>query len=416
MLKNLRSKLCTPWMLWLGFLGLILLGGLVGGIFVFWKGLSITNLSDLVPWGLWITIDLSSIALAAGAFSLCAAVHLFGLKRYEPIARTATFVGLIGYTMAMFALVLDIGRPDRFWKALVYWNPHSLLWEVTIAIMLYTTVLVFETMPIFARLEWLRKHFPKIAAKMEHIHHYAPILAIIGLGLSSMHQSSLGAAYGIIKARPFWFKPEMSVLFMLSAIVGGISLTLFASMLSSQLTAKAKINDALIERVSRFVGWLLIGYFYFRAWDALSISYTYDPGRSEGLRLMTKGPLAFNFWIGEMLLGMIMPMILLLYAPTRTNRFSRMLALFLIAAGVVAFRWDINISGLLVVMPYVPGQAIAYTSYRPSLIEILTGSAFIAYGLTAFSLGVKYLRVVDHTLIEKEHETAEVKSTETVPA
>ncbi len=414
MLKNLRSKLFTPWLFWLGFLALILLGGLVGGIFVFRKGLSITNLSDLVPWGLWITIDLSSIALAAGAFSLCAAVHLFGLKRYEPIARTATFVGLIGYTMAMLALVLDIGRPDRFWKALVYWNPHSLLWEVTIAIMLYTTVLVFETMPIFARLEWLRKHFPTIAARMEHIHRYAPILAIIGLGLSSMHQSSLGAAYGIIKGRPFWFKPEMSVLFMFSAIVGGISLTLFASMLSSRLTPKAKINDALIERVSRFVGWLLIGYFYFRAWDALSMSYTYDPGQTEGLRLMTKGPLAFNFWIGEMFLGMIVPMILLLYTPTRTNRFSRMLALFLVAAGVVAFRWDINISGLLVVMPYVPGQAIAYTSYRPSLIEILTGSAIIAYGLTAFSLGVKYLRVVDHTLIEKEHETEEVKSAETI--
>ncbi|HET9906064.1 MAG TPA: NrfD/PsrC family molybdoenzyme membrane anchor subunit [Anaerolineales bacterium] len=160
---------------------------------------SIPNLTDLVPWGLWITIDLSSIALAAGAFSLCAAVHLFGLKRYEPIARTATFIGLIGYTLAMLALVLDIGRPDRFWKSLVYWNTHSLLWEVTIAIMLYTTVLVFETMPIFARFEWLRKRFPKIVAKMERIYHYAPILAIIGLGLSSMHQSSLGAAYGIIK-------------------------------------------------------------------------------------------------------------------------------------------------------------------------------------------------------------------------
>ncbi len=416
MLKKLRSNLLTPWMLWLGFLGIVLLGGLVAGIFVFWKGLSITNLSDLVPWGLWITIDLSSIALAAGAFSLCAAVHLFGLKRYEPIARTATFVGLIGYTMAMLALVLDIGRPDRFWKALVYWNPHSLLWEVTIAIMLYTTVLVFETMPIFARLEWLRKHFPKIAATMEHIHHYAPILAIIGLGLSSMHQSSLGAAYGIIKGRPFWFKPEMSILFMFSAIVGGISLTLFASMLASRLTPKAKTNDVLIERVSHFVGWLLIGYFYFRAWDALSTSYTYDPGRSEGLRLMTKGPLAFNFWIGEMLLGMIIPMILLLYTPTRTNRFWRMIALFLIAAGVVAYRWDINISGFLVVMPYVPGQAIAYTSYRPSLVEILSGSAIIAYGLTAFSLGVKYLRVVDHSLIEKEHQTAPERTNETAPA
>ena len=416
MLKNLRSKFLTPWMFWLAFLGTILLGGLVAGIFVFWKGLSITNLTDLVPWGLWITIDLSAIALAAGAFSLCAAVHLFGLKRYEPIARTATFVGLIGYTMAMLALVLDIGRPDRFWKALVYWNTHSLLWEVTIAIMLYTTVLVFETMPIFARFEWLRHRLPKLTAKMESVHHYAPILAIIGLGLSSMHQSSLGAAYGIIKGRPFWFKPEMSVLFMLSAIVGGIALTLFLSMIASRLTPKAKINDALIERVSRFVGWLLIGYFYFRAWDALSMAYTYDPGRSEGLSLMTKGPLAFNFWIVEMFLGMIVPMVLLLYTPTRMNRFWRMIALFLIAAGVVAFRWDINISGFLVVMPYVPGQAIAYTSYRPSIIEILTGSAIIAYGLTAFSLGVKYLRVVDHTLVEKEHETVIEQGSETVPA
>jgi len=117
-----------------------------------------------------------------------------------------------------------------------------------------------------------------------------------------------------------------------------------------------------------------------------------------------------------MLLGMIVPMILLLYTPTRMNRFWRMIALFLVAAGVVAFRWDINISGFLVVMPYVPGQAIAYTTYRPSLIEILTGSAIIAYGLTAFSMGVKYLRVVDHSLIEKEHETAKVNSTETVPA
>jgi molybdopterin-containing oxidoreductase family membrane subunit len=273
---------------------------------------------------------------------------------------------------------------------------------------------MLETMPILANLEWLRKRLPRIASMMEGVHHYAPVLAIIGLGLSSLHQSSLGATYGVIKARPFWFKPEMSVLFMLSAIVGGISLTLFASMLSSRLTSKAKINDTLIERVAQFVGYLLIGYFYFRAWDALSMTYAYDPGRSEGLELITKGPLAFNFWIVEMFLGMIVPMILLLYKPTRTNRFWRMIALFLVAAGVVAFRWDTNITGFLVVMPYVPGQAIAYASYKPSLVEIMTGAAIIAYGLTAFSLGVKYLRVVDHSLVEAEHKMVKVEATKPV--
>ena len=410
------KKLITPWTAWLALMGLILLGGLVAGVLVFWKGLGITNLTDLVPWGLWITIDLSSIALGAGAFSLCAGVYLFGLQRYQPIARTATFVGLIGYTMATLALILDIGKPERFWHSMVYWNTHSLLWEVTMCVILYLTVLMLEAMPILANLEWLRKRLPRIAAKMEHVHHYAPILAIMGLGLSSLHQSSLGAAYGVIKARPFWFKPEMSVLFMLSAIVGGISLTLFASMLSSRLTNKAKINDGLIERAAHFVGYLLIGYFYFRAWDALSMTYAYDPGRSEGLDLITKGPLAFNFWIVEMLLGMIVPMILLLYKPTRVNRFWRMLALLLVAAGVVAFRWDTNITGFLVLMPYIPGQAIAYTSYKPSLVEIMTGAAIIAYGLTAFSLGVKYLRVVDHTLVEAEHAEVNVEATEHVVA
>ncbi|MEO8356363.1 MAG: NrfD/PsrC family molybdoenzyme membrane anchor subunit [Chloroflexota bacterium] len=413
MLKTLRSKLTlTPWMLWLGLMGIILLGGLAAGIMVFWKGLGITNLTDRVPWGLWITIDLSAIALGAGAFSLCAGVYLFGLKRYQPIARTATFVGLIGYTMATLALILDIGKPERFWHSMVYWNTHSLLWEVTMCVILYLTVLMLEAMPIIANLEWLRKHFPRIAALMTRVHHYAPFLAIIGLGLSSLHQSSLGATYGVIKARPFWFKPEMSVLFMFSAIVGGISLTLFATMLSARLTNKAKINDALIERVAQFVGYLLIGYFYFRAWDALATSYTYDPGRTEGLNFLTRGPMSFNFWVGEMLLGMIVPLILLLYKPTRMNHFWRMVALFLVAAGVVAYRWDTNITGQLVLMSYITGQAITYTSYRPSLVEIVAGGAIVAYGLTAFSLGVKYLRVVDHTLVEEEHETVHVKAAE----
>jgi Ni/Fe-hydrogenase subunit HybB-like protein len=417
MLKTLRSNLFTSWGMWLSFLLLLMGIAAIAGITIFWQGLWITNLTDLVPWGLWITIDLSSIALSAGAFSLCAGVYLIGLKRYQPIARTATFVGLIGYTMAMLALILDIGRPDRFWHAVVYWNKHSLMWEVTMCVVLYLTVLVFESMPIIAKLEWLRNRFPKIVARMDHIHHYAPVLAILGLGLSSLHQSSLGAMYGVIKARPYWYKPEMSVLFMLSAIVGGIALTLFASMLASKLTPKAKINDVLIERVSKLLGWLMVGYLYWRFWDWLASTYTYEPGRTETFHILTSGVLSFNFWIGEMLMGILVPTILLIYNPTRTSKFWRMLALALIAVGVVAFRWDTNLSGQLAVISYLPGQAsVAYTSYRPSLVEWAAGLGIIAYGLMAFSLGVRYLRVVDHRLTSEEHETVNVSSTEPAAA
>ncbi len=417
MIAKLRARLPkpSPWLVWLAFLGLFLIAGAIAGVLVLWKGLSLTNLTDYVPWGLWITIDLSAIALAAGAFSLCAAVYLIGLKRYQPIARTATFVGLIGYSMAMLCLFMDIGRPFRFWQALIYWNTHSLLWEVTMCVILYFTVLLLESMPIIANWEWLRTRYPKLTEKMKHVHHFAPYLAIAGLFLSSLHQSSLGAAYGVLKARPFWYKPEMSVLFMLSAIVGGISLTVFASMLASRLTTKARVNDSLLERLSHFVGWALVAYFYWRFWDTLSMTYTYEPGRTEGLQLLTSGPLAFNFWISEMLLGIVVPMILLLNHKTRINPFWRMAALLMVVGGVVAYRWDINLSGALVVLSYLPGQpTVSYASYTPSLVEWVIGLGVIAFGFLAFSLGVRYLRVVDHRFTEEEHETIKVSTTETV--
>ncbi|HMZ07921.1 MAG TPA: polysulfide reductase NrfD [Anaerolineales bacterium] len=414
-IKTIRENIFTPWGIWLSFLGLVLLSALTGGIMVFWKGLVITNLTNLVPWGLWITIDLSSIAVAAGAFSMCAIVYLFGFKRYEPIARTATFVGFTGYSMAMMALLLDIGRPDRFWKSFVYWNTHSLLWEVTMCVGLYFTVLLLEVMPIVASFDWLRKKFPGLAHKMEHLHHYAPVLAIFGLGLSSLHQSSLGAVYGVIKARPIWYRPEMSVMFMFTAILGGIALTLFASMLAARLTSKAKVNDILIERASQVLGYMMIAYLYWRFWDWLAQTYTYEPGRTEGFELLTQGPLSFNFWIGEMLVGALLPTILLLYRPTRLSPFWRMLAFAMIVGGVVAFRFDTNIVGFLAVISYLPGEALVqYTSYTPSLVEWVTGSGIIAFGLLAFSIGVKYLRVVDHRVTNEEREVVNVKVGETV--
>lgn len=404
-LKTIRENIFTPWGLWLGFLSFFLLAALAAGITVFWKGLVITNLTDLVPWGLWITIDLSSIAVAAGAFSLCAIVYLFGFKRYEPIARTATFIGFTGYSMAMLALLLDIGRPDRFWKSFVYWNTHSLLWEVTMCVGLYFTVLVFEVMPIIASFEWLRKKYPRLAAKMESAHHFAPVLAVLGLMLSSLHQSSLGAVYGVIKARPVWYRPEMSVMFMFTAILAGVSLTLLASMVAARLTDKARVSDMLIERAARVLGYLMIAYLYWRFWDWLAQTYTYEPGRTEGFHLLTEGPLSFNFWIGELLFGALIPTFILLYKPAREAPLWRMLALAMIVGGVVAFRFDTNIVGFLAVVPYLPGEAIVqYTSYTPSLVEWTAGLGIIAFGLLAFSIGVKYLHVVDHRLVPSDHE------------
>ncbi|MBI5934815.1 MAG: polysulfide reductase NrfD [Chloroflexi bacterium] len=393
---------------WYAGLSLVTLAGVVAGVMVFVRGLAITNLTDLVPWGLWITMDLSAIAVSAGAFSLCAVVHLIGLKQYEPMARTATFIGIVGYSMAMLCLLMDVGRPDRFWHGFVFWNPHSVLWEVTMCVGLYFSVLIVENIPLIGEIEWVRRGFPALVQRTEKIHHLAPVLAFLGLAFSLLHQSSLGATYGVLQARPAWYRPSLSILFIYSAVLGGISLTLFASMLSARLTSRASVDDNLVEKLSHFIGWGLAGYLYFRFWDNFSMTYNYQPGRSEALHILTKGSLAFNFWIVEMLLGCVVPIFILLKAHWRRNPSLRITALGLIALGAVMYRWDTNLVGQMIVLTYLPQEIVArYTTYTPSLVELVSGAGVLAYGLLAFTIGVRFLRVVDKRLRQGHDEHVE---------
>lgn len=405
MLKINRVRI-NPFLSWVLFLGIFIVAGLAAGGIVFSKGLIVTNLSDLVPWGLWITIDLSAIAMSAGAFLLCAAVYLLGLKRFQPVARTATFIGLIGYSMAVLTLLLDIGRPERFWHALLYWNPHSVLWEVTMCVTLYFTVLILESAPIFGNLPFLKQRLPGVSNQLHRLHRLAPYLAVVGLCLSMLHQSSLGATYGVLKARPIWYRPDLSVLFMVSAIAGGISLTVLVSMLAARLSpGRVQVNDQLLDRLALVVGWVLVGYLYFRFWDAFSMTYTYQPGRTEGLQVLTKGLLSFNFWAGEILLGAVIPIILLLPKRFRSQPGLRMLALLLVVGGIVAYRWDTNLAGQLVLLTYLPQEIAArYTHYVPSLIEFLAGAGVVAYGILALTLGIRYFSVVSHPVEEELYE------------
>jgi Ni/Fe-hydrogenase subunit HybB-like protein len=398
MIRKIRAFRPNAYSIWLAVLISLMAAGVAAALVVFARGLVVTNLTDLVPWGLWITIDISSIALSAGAFSFCAAVYLLGLKQYRPLARTATFIGLIGYSMAMLCLLLDIGRPDRFWHGFVFWNTHSVLWEVTMCVGLYFAVLVMESLPILARLDFLKTRYPELASRMQKTHHYAPYLAVAGLALSLLHQSSLGATYGVIISRPIWYRPGLAVLFIASALAGGLAMTTLASVLAARFNSRIQLKDNIIDRVMVFLGWLLVIYLYLRFWDAFAMTYTYQPGRTEGFEVLVGGPLSFNFWAGEIFLGIVLPMLILLNRRLRSQPIMRLLALACVVGGVVAYRWDTNMVGQLVVRgAFLSEELVYYANYIPSLVEVVSAAGVVSFGLLAFTLAVKYLKVVDHT-------------------
>ena len=391
-----KKQTGSPLRIWVGGLALLLLLGVSGGVLVFSKGLQVTGLSDAVPWGLWITQDLSSIGLGAGAFTFSAIVYVFRIKKFEPIARVAVFVGFLGYTSAMLALALDIGRPARFWHPLVYWNVHSVLWEVTWCVVLYSVVLVTEFLPIAFESK-LFDRWPKLRQVGHVIHRFTPVVAVLGMGLSLLHQSSLGATYGVLAGRAIWYKPSLPVMFILSAVASGMSLTLLVTLLTSKLTNRRLIRDELKYDIARLAGFTLLAYMYLKIWDWAATSYySHAPGTSSALsRLQATTPYTQSFWWLEVVFGGLVPAVILLTRRFRRDDRLLIAGLGLIVVGLVVNRWNTTLSGLVVPPHWSPGVLgnILAVSYVPTIIEVAVSLGILAYGMLAFTLGVKYLPI-----------------------
>lgn len=381
--------------LWIFALTIVFGVGIAAGAYVLQNGLAVTNLSDELPWGLWITVDLSAIALGAGAFTLSAAVYVFGFKQYEAIARAAVLVGLLGYSSAMLALFLDIGRPDRFYHPLIYWNLHSVLWEITMCVILYSAVLVIELVPLviestpLRRVGWLMRlgHF---------LHGLMPFVAVLGLGLSLLHQSSLGATYGILTARPVWYSPAAPVLFILSAIAAGASLTVFVTLFTSYVTRRQLVPPNILRGVALFIGFAALAYLYLKLWSwAATNYYSQVPEQQIGLEvLQAHTPYNYTFWFGEVLFGALIPAVILLWGRLRRNPRNVMVATFMIIVGVVINRWNMTLSGFVVPLDWLPGtRSLPPNTYAPNLIEYLVAAGIVAYSWLFFSLGVRFIKL-----------------------
>lgn len=392
--KPFQLPFSRTFLLWMGLLAVLLAVGLYSAIRVLVEGLVITNLSDSVPWGLWITIDLSAIALGAGAFTLSAIVYIFGIKRLQPIIRLAVLVGFAGYTSAMLTLLMDIGRPDRFWHPWVFWNVHSVLWEVTMCITIYLTILVTEFAPVIVDAKFF-DNWPRLRAFGHFLHKFTPFLAVLGLLISLLHQSSLGATYGVLKSRPIWFKPSMPIMFVLSAIAAGPAVTVAVAYVVEWIQGKRTVPHDVLRIITRFSGVGLLAYGYIKFWDMAAVTYYGStPGVSLAFSLLQQQtPYTFSFWVGEVILGILVPATLFL-----VPRFNKNPALAVVGAasamvGIIVHRWNVTVGGLFVPLSYSPGTTyeLPIGTYSPALIEWGVGILVIGYALTVLTLAVRFL-------------------------
>jgi len=313
--------------------------GLILIIIRFWKGLgAITNLTQEVPWGLWIGFDVvTGVAFAGGAYVLTFMVYILNMHKYHSIVRITVLNGFLAYVFYAGALLLDLGRPWNVINPIIgnSFGTSSVLFLVAWHFLLYMIAQLIEFSPAVA--EWLgAKRARKILSGMT-------IAAVIfGITLSTLHQSGLGALYLMAKDKihPLWYSEFIPVLFFVSSIFAGLSMVIFEGSISnkvfsSQISEKNhKAHNSIVIGLSKICAVAMFAYFFLQVlifvhgkrWDLLNTPMGY-------------------WYLLEMFGFVLLPMMLFFYSYRRNNILLIKVAAILTMLGVILNRLNVTVIG-----------------------------------------------------------------------
>lgn len=361
--------------------------GVVVGIIRLVQGLGeTTGLTDAYPWGLWIGFDFSLIAFAGVGFTMAAVVYLFNLEEYKPLSRAAVLTGFLGYVSVLVILLIDLGRPDRFWGFLVFWNPHSPLFEISWCILLYTTVLTIEFLPIFFE----RLNRPSI---VKAIHSITIPVVIAGVVLSTLHQSTLGTLYMALpfKTDQLWFSTILWILFFLTSIATGLS-TMIVVWIAGSKAFGRKVEMNLLGGLAKCAMWVLIVYAILRAGDLWITNDMYAVFAFDSQSMW--------FW-AEVLIGTIVPIILYSQVSIRKSEVGLLITALLVITGTFMYRFNATLTAQAVNRFTLP-TITEIASYRPTWMEFAIQFGVLAGAALAWYFAARFLPIFPET-VREEH-------------
>jgi Ni/Fe-hydrogenase subunit HybB-like protein len=336
-----------------------------------------TNLSDSAPWGLWIAFDvMSGVALAAGGFVIAAVVYIFHLKKYKPFARPAILTAFLGYVAVAVGLLYDLGIPLNIWHPAVYPQPHSVLFEVAMCVMLYLMVLFLEFCPVILEHSRFDKpFFRNIHAALKRI---TIPLVVTGIVLSTLHQSSLGSLFLIAPGRvhPLWYSPILWILFFVSAVGLGL-MTIAAEAGFSSWYFHHKLRTDLLSGLGRAAFVVLFIYVALRLGDLAvrgKLGYVFDGSWQSGLFLF------------EIFLSALLPAVLMSFRRIRSSAAGIGIASGMTILGMVGYRIDLSI------VAFARPEGV---SYFPTWMEFAVTIGIVAAAMLVFIYFVEYFNVAE---------------------
>ncbi len=343
------------------------------GRFAFGLGAA-TAVSDQIPWGQWKVLNMvAGAALGTCGFVTALIVVVLRFERFEPLLRPATLIAFLGYGSSCFALLLDIGLPWRIYHPFIFPNIHSFLFEVSVCVTFYFTVTAIEMIPIVTERGILHK-FHNLGHK---IHHYVVPIVIIGITLSSMHHTSLGALFVPSPERlhPIWYSPWLNWIFIISAMGAGMMTLVWVCLTVAGLYNR-KADLRLLQAAAFISVFFLCFYGAIKAVD-LSARHVWP--------IIFSGQWEGAVFILESLLLVVVPVAVMI-SPARRTSAGLLVASVSAIIGLVMNRLNVGIVGFF---------RSAGATYFPSIGELFIGLGVMAGAALLFFVIVENYEIYD---------------------
>ena len=360
---------------------LLAIAGL-GGVLLLWRFLAglgpVTGLNDGYAWGIWIAFDVvTGTALGCGGYAVAILVYILNKGQYHPLVRPAVLTSALGYSMAGFAIIVDVGRywwiyriPLRFWQ----WNLNSALLEVALCVMAYVIVLWLELSPAFME-KWKEEAPLPLLKSLSQtfypiINKLMVFIVALGLLLPTMHQSSLGTVMLLAghKLHALWNTPLIPLLFLVSVIAMGYAVVVLEGSLAAHFFHRRKETE-MLGRLSGVMVGVLALFLVLRLVDLVV--------RGALGALFTAGWLSFFFWVETALY--VAPLMMLASRERRMDGVCQFRAAVLMLLAGAVYRFNSYLVG------FNPGEGF---SYFPTVPEM-----FITFGIVALEI-ILYIVIV----------------------
>ncbi len=371
------------------FLGLMVAVMAAAFIVVYLRGQQVWGLSDAVPWGQLITVDIFFIGLSAGAIVVSALSYVLKREEYKPIGRVAVFMGLLIFAGAMVSVVLDLGRPEKFWRPFAWGflnNPTSMFAFNSIWYSGYLVLMIVYL--------WLA---------LENKHRAATIIGTIDVLWAMGVHSFTGAIFGLIGTREVMASPIKPFEFIAAAITSGtalLTLVILATFRYTRRPLDKKIVTALGRMLSIVIIVLLVMVFFDK------LTHIYFPAR-EGVLFLFSGPYWWLFWVFQIGMGIALPLAVLFHPKAGKSVKGIVIACSSVVLGVLGERAAIVIPGTAEVQQLFSGdiQGIWGT---PGVFPITLWETLLTVGIVClvallFVLGLKYLELLPAAEASKGH-------------